>query len=97
MTHTVQPTTDKTPPRPDCCPDFPWCTCPDSVEIDDVRRVFRDLEAEGRNPGHYDVLAIAADLRGAAGDRHLDSASDDAWTTALAWHERAPFPVEATR
>ena len=63
------------------------------AEMDDVQRVFRDLEAEGRNPGHYDVLAIAADLRAIAGDRHLDAASDDAWTMALAWHERAPWPT----
>lgn len=64
------------------------------ADLEDVSRVMLDVEREGHHPAEFDCIGIAAELRQAAGDRHLDAAGDDVWVDALEWHRRAPFPVE---
>lgn len=52
--------------------------------MDDAERVARDLRNEHRDPADYDIDGIVADLRASArrpGD--IDTAPDDAWSTAL--------------
>lgn len=72
--------------EPECLADF-----------EDVRRVMIDVEREGHHPAEFDVIAIAVELRRAAGDRHLDAAPDEVWTDALEWHRRAPWPTDPSR
>lgn len=53
----------------------------------DSQRVIKDLRAEGLIASDYDILSIVRDLRLAATRRgDIDSASDQAWSDAVARH-----------
>jgi hypothetical protein len=78
MTHTVPPATDTAPPL--------W--------VVDLDRVVADINNEGLDPQDFDTIGIAVDMRKLAGERQLDTVSDEHWSEMLDWHRRAPFPVE---
>lgn len=78
---TIEHTSDITPP----------------IWIQDLDRVTTDITNEHLDPGNYDCLAIAAEMRTLAGDQPLDKVADDAWVELLAWHMRAPMPAEVAR
>ncbi|ORM37951.1 hypothetical protein [Williamsia sp. 1135] len=64
------------------------------ADVADMFRVIKDLRAEGHDPERFDVRGLAVHMRAAAGlQRHLDTVSDEEWTLALEWHQRAPMPI----
>jgi hypothetical protein len=63
------------------------------ADLADAHRISVDIKNEGHRPDDFDVAAIAIDMRQLAGNRPLDSVSDEHWTTALTWHRRSTWPT----